>query len=94
MPCEVRVTSMTHPLSGRLLAASGFTRRGGVVFLLVTLPDGSPGTLPADATGILNGASQRPGTAVLSADGLLRLHELVTALTPAAQSRSRRRTRK
>ena len=46
LPCEVRVTAVTHPLFGRLLAASGFKRRGGVLSLVVMLPDGSPGHDP------------------------------------------------
>jgi hypothetical protein len=43
LPAEVRVTAATHPLFGRLLWASGFKRLGGVLHLVVTLPDGSPG---------------------------------------------------
>ena len=53
LPCEVRVTASTHPLSGLLLAARHFRRVDGVVFLVVTLPDGSPGTIRADATELL-----------------------------------------
>src|SRR6266540_6225568 len=52
LPAEVRVTAATHPLFGRLLWASGFKRLGGVLHLVVVLPDGSPGTIRADATGV------------------------------------------
>ena len=52
LPCEVRVTGSRHPLFGRLLSAVSFKRRGGVLLLVVTLPDGSPGTVPADSTGV------------------------------------------
>jgi hypothetical protein len=51
----VRVTSPVHPLFGRLLAASGFKRHGGALFLVVMLPDGSPGTISVAATDILGG---------------------------------------
>ena len=47
------MTSSVHPLFGRLLLASGFKRHGGVLFLVVLLPDGSPGTIPVAATDIL-----------------------------------------
>ena len=53
LPCEVRVTSTVHPLFGRLLPATGFKRCDGSLFLVVGLPDGSPGTIPVSATDIL-----------------------------------------
>jgi hypothetical protein len=31
LPCEVRVTSKTHPLSGRLIVARSFKRVNGVL---------------------------------------------------------------
>ncbi len=75
MTCEV------HPLFGRLLWASGFKRLGGVLHLVVTLPDGSPGTIRADATGVLGGGLElqaAPGT-VLSVEGIRQLRVLVDA---------------
>jgi hypothetical protein len=94
LPCEVRVTSVTHPLFGRLLAASGFKRRGGVLLLVVVLPDGSPGTIRADATDIL-GDPPPVGATVMSVEGFRRLHELVVVLaSPPGRSPSRSRARK
>jgi hypothetical protein len=53
LPCEVRVTSEVHPLFGRLVRASSFKRLNGVLHLVVELPDGSPGTVRAEATDVL-----------------------------------------
>jgi hypothetical protein len=80
LPCEVRVTAVTHPLFGRLLAAKGFKRLRGVLYLVVMLPDGTPGTVRADATDVAESADaeQIPGT-VLSVDGIRRLRSLVLA---------------
>jgi hypothetical protein len=85
LPTEVRVTAATHPLFGRLLWASGFKRLGGMLHLVVVLPDGSPGTIRADATGVLGGDGEglespadRGGT-VLSVDGIRQLRLLVDA---------------
>jgi len=80
LPCEVRITSPTHPLFGKLLRAKGFKRLNGALLLVVDLPDGSPGTIRADATDVL-GADIAPGPAViLDAEGLRALHQLVTRL--------------
>jgi hypothetical protein len=90
----VRVTATTHPLFGRLLPASGFKRWNGVLLLVVTLPDGSPGTVRADATDILGGAGEGQGLTVLSVEGLRRLRQLVVVLEPVRQRRGRPQTRK
>jgi hypothetical protein len=80
LPCEVRVTSATHPLSGRLVAARSFKRLHGELLLVIELPDGSPGTIRADATDVLGaGEPVVPGT-VLDVAGLRRLRMLVAAL--------------
>ena len=94
LPCEVRVTSATHPLFGRLLAASGFCRRGGLLLLVVGLPDGSPGTIPAIATDVLGGSPVVAGSTVLTVEGLRRVRQLVVAMAPPAQRRSRAKARK
>jgi len=94
LPCEVRVTSTTHPLLGRLLRAESFRRRNGVLLLVVTLPDGTPGTIPADATDVCGERSAELLCVVLSADGFRRLHALAVALRPARRSRVRALTRK
>jgi hypothetical protein len=82
LPAEVRVTAATHPLFGRLLCASGFKRLGGVLHLVVVLPDGSPGTIRADATGVFGDeleAPSEPGATVLSVEGVRQLRVLVDA---------------
>ena len=53
---QVRVTSATHPLSGRLVSARTFTRLHGELLLVIELPDGSPGTIAAGATDVLGPA--------------------------------------
>jgi hypothetical protein len=80
LPCEVRVTSRTHPLSGRLVAARSFKRLNGVLLLVIELPDGSPGTIPAVATDVLGSAEAADPAVVLDAAGWRRLRELVTVL--------------
>jgi hypothetical protein len=77
LPCEVRVTSVTHPLSGRLVAARSFKRLNGVLLLVIELPDGSPGTVPAAATDVLGPAGAGGPAVVLDAAGWRRLRELV-----------------
>jgi hypothetical protein len=82
LPCEVRVIAATHPLFGRLLAAASFKRSAGVLYLVVGLPDGSPGTIPAAATSVFGGTvtGERDGT-VLSVEGVRRLRALVGSLS-------------
>jgi hypothetical protein len=84
------VTAWTHPLFGRLLPARGFKRSNGVVFLVVQLPDGSPGTIRVDATDVL-GATAPPAAMVLDVDGLRALYELVGRLGSPPSKRARRR---
>jgi hypothetical protein len=93
LPCEVRVTSAVHPLFGRLVPATGFKRREGILLLAVILPDGSPGTIPADATNVLGEPATEAGTSVLSVEGVRRLQALISSLEPG-RSRSRHRRRK
>jgi hypothetical protein len=79
-------------LFGRLLWASGFKRLGGVLHLVVALPDGSPGTIRADATGVFGDGLQAQGglemqgtpggvvlTTVLTVEGIRQLRVLVDA---------------
>lgn len=79
--------SATHPLCGRLLDAWAFRRVEGVVLLVVELPDGSPGTIEAEATSVLGdapaGSEAGEGT-VLSAQGVRRLRRLVDGLAAEA----------
>jgi hypothetical protein len=75
------VVSTTHPLSGRLVAAWSFKRLQGELLLVIELPDGSPGTIRADATDVLGAAEPAgPGT-VLDAAGWRRLRALTSALS-------------
>ena len=75
LPCEVRVTARSHPLFGECWHASGFKRWNGVLLLVVELPDGSPGTVRADATDVFaaRGAVEPTGL-VLDGDGVQALH--------------------
>jgi len=82
LPCEVRVTAATHPLFGLVVAAHQFRRVDSVFFLVVTLPDGSPGTVRADATDVLGGPADGPGVTVLDGDGVRALRALVARLKP------------
>ena len=89
------MTSAVHPLFGQLLRAKSFRRWDGALLLVVVLPDGSPGTIPADATDVLGVSVEQPLTSVLSVEGLRRLRVLIDSSTPAS-GRSRRspKTRK
>jgi hypothetical protein len=89
LPCRVRVTVSTHPLFGELVEASGFKRWNGVLLLVVALPDGSPGTMRADATDIFATDPVEPTCLVLAGAGLQELHALVTTLRQRRSSRGR-----
>jgi len=78
----VRITAATHPLFGQLLGARDFRRVDGVVFLVVGLPDGSPGTIRADATDVLD------------VNGLRALNHLVRGLRSRLQVPARPRNGK
>ena len=94
LPCEVRVTSLVHPLAGRLLPASAFKRWRGVLLLVVVLPDGSPGTIPADATDVLGGGRGEVVESVLSVEGVRRLRGLVGGCAVPGWSADRAQRRK
>jgi hypothetical protein len=81
LPCEVRVTSKTHPLSGRLVAARSFKRVQGELLLVIELPDGSPGTIRADATDVLGDVEPAGTGTVLDAAGWRRLRALTSSLS-------------
>jgi hypothetical protein len=89
LPCEVRVTALMHPLFGELLPCSGFKRWNGVLLLVVGLPDGSPGTVRADATDIFAEAPVAPTGLVLDGAGIQALHALVVSMQQKHGSRSR-----
>jgi len=76
----VQVISQAHPLSGRRVAARSFKRLDGVLLLVIELPDGSPGTIRAEATDVLGSGDAAGPAVVLDADGGRRLRALVAAL--------------
>jgi len=79
-----------HPLFGLLLAAQHFRRVDGVVFLVVTLPDGSPGTIRADVTDVLGAVAEKSSGTVLDPEGLRLLLALVTRMqSPRGSGRGR-----
>jgi hypothetical protein len=80
LPCNVRVIAETHPLFGRLLSARAFKRWNGVLLLVVELPDGSPGTIRADATAVFGCGGPQSAASVLDATGLRELYLLVQRL--------------
>ena len=88
LPCVIRVTGAGHPLRGRTLDAVSFIHLRGVLYLVVRLPDSSPGTVPASATDIFGVAAAAGPAVVLDAGGLRRLRALVTALA-AREGRAR-----
>jgi hypothetical protein len=90
LPCVIEVTDPTHPLIGERLKAVNFQRRNGLLRLVVVLPDGTPGMVPAAATGVF-GALDSPVTVTttLSVDGVRRLRAAVDRATPPAERRGR-----
>jgi len=94
LPCEVRVSAETHPLFGRLLAARSFKRLNGVLHLVVELPDGSPGTIRADATDLLGVELPSGPGVVMDAAGWGELNRLVASLRSVRRSGPARRRRK
>ncbi|MGH9092410.1 MAG: hypothetical protein ACRDZR_13700 [Acidimicrobiales bacterium] len=86
--------SSVHPLAGQVLEAKTFKRRSGALFLVVLLPDGSPGTIPADATDIFGEGSPVGPVTTLTVEGVRCLRALVGSMTPAGPSPGRPKTRK
>ena len=62
------------------MAARSFRRLNGELLLVIELPDGSPGTIAADATDVLGSAEAGGPPVVLDAGGWRRLRELVVSL--------------
>jgi hypothetical protein len=88
------VTAATHPLFGQLLAARDFRRVDGVVFLVVGLPDGSPGTIRVDATDLSGVDGIGPVVTVLDVEGLQALRRMVGVLRSRSEVSSRPRNGK
>ena len=79
------MTAATHPLFGEVLEASGFKRWDGALLLVVTLPDGSPGTIRVAATNVFSADPVEPVRLVLDGEGIRALYAL--AVPPRADSR-------
>ena len=89
LPEKVRVTWADHQLYGTELPVHGWHRIQGEIHLLVTLPDGSRGYLPASATALFDAQEADRPALILTADGVRQLRQLVEAF----RARSRRRQR-
>ena len=87
LPCPVGVAAAGHPLAGCTLEAISFTRRSGVLYLVVQLPDGMRGTIPASATDVFGGPQAAGPGVVLDAAGVRRLRVLVLALGRGGEGR-------
>ncbi len=90
LPERVRIVWPHHQLCGTELAVHSWQRINGEIHLLVTLPDGSRGYLPAAGTSLWEPLvdDNRPAL-MLTGDRIRQLRQLVEAL----QARSRRRRR-
>ena len=90
LPERVRIVWPHHQLCGAELAVHSWQRINGEIHLLVTLPDGSRGYLPAAGTSLWEPLVDdgRP-VLMLTGDRIRQLRQLVEAL----QARSRRRRR-
>jgi hypothetical protein len=90
LPCVIEVIDPAHPLFGERLKAVNFQRRNGLLRLVVVLPDGTPGMLPAAATGVFGALDASViVTTTLSVDGVRRLRAAVGWVTPPAERRGR-----
>jgi len=90
LPERVRIVWPHHQLCGTELAVHSWQRINGEIHLLVTLPDGSRGYLPAAGTSLWEPLVEddRPAL-MLTGDRIRQLRVLVEAL----QARRRRRHR-
>jgi hypothetical protein len=85
---------VVHPLFGRLLPATSFKRHNGTLFLIVGLPDGSPGTIPVMATDVFGDELPSGVATVLTVEGIRELRALVGTLKPKRRSSPRPKKRK
>jgi hypothetical protein len=89
LPETIRVTWLDHRLYGSELPVHGWHHIHGEIHLLVTLPDGSRGYLPATATTLWQAQEHDRAELALTADGIHQLRQLIDALR-ARSSRRRR----
>jgi len=79
-------------LSGTVLQAGGFKHWGGELLLVVSLPDGAPGTVAADATDVFGTTVVPSSTTVLSVGGVRHLRDLVSSMKEPGGSASAPKT--
>jgi len=72
LPPDVLVTARAHPLVGARLVVEGWRTVGGVVCLIVRLPDGSASMIAAAATDVAAGASPDEASSAAAAGRRLR----------------------
>jgi hypothetical protein len=94
LPEKVRVTWADHQLHGTELPVHGWHHIQGEVHLLVTLPDGSRGYLPATATALFDAHEADRPAIVLTPDALRQLRQLVEACRARSGRRQRSAGRK
>ena len=83
-----------HPLVGRRVVAASFYRKSRVLMLVVELPDGTPGMIPAAMTDVFGEPPARVGPAtVLTLEAVRSLRFTVTAIG-APKRRKSPKTRK
>src|SRR5579875_3946666 len=80
LPERVRVVRARHPLAGRSLEVLGFSRRCGVMYLLLVMPDGSRSLIPAAWTGLDVSDAADGGGVLASLDDLVRARRVLEPL--------------
>jgi hypothetical protein len=71
-----------------------FKRVDGTLFLIVGLPDGSPGTIPVTATNILGDEPMVETATALSVEGIRELQAVVASMNAPRRSPSGSKRRK
>jgi hypothetical protein len=89
LPETVRVTWVDHRLYGIELPVHGWHHIHGEIHLLVMLPDGSRGYLPAAATALWQAQEGDGATFTLTAERVRQLRRLVEALRARGGRRRR-----
>jgi hypothetical protein len=82
LPVEVRVVTVDHPLTGRLLRARRVYRQWGRLWLVVELPGGGVGSVEVGDTDVLAAepiVTAPSGMSTLSGEGARRLLGLLDA---------------
>ena len=80
LPAEVELVNPRHPLAGQRVRVVSAYRRGGGIWLTVTLPDGYPAAVPVEDTDLGGRRVAVAEGTVLSVAGIGRLRELVAVM--------------